>query len=84
MTLTTVLLLMQCIALGASAVLVGRPILWGLTLDGEQGARAVLSTLRSELEHDMALLGVPSLSGLNSDYVIPPRGGMLTLPAARL
>lgn len=74
----------KCLALGATAVLVGRPILWGLTLGGEEGAKAVLSTLRAELEHDMALLGVPSLAQLNEDYIIPPSGGVLALPAARL
>lgn len=74
----------QCLALGASAVLIGRPVLWGLTLGGEEGVRAVLSTMRAELELSMALLGVASVQGLNRDYLVPPMGGGLVLPAARM
>src|SRR4051795_12621809 len=48
------------LALGARAVLVGRPLLWGLAWDGEAGARWVLDTLRAELELDMMLLGIAS------------------------
>src|SRR4051795_408906 len=48
------------LALGARAVLVGRPTLWGLAWDGEAGARWVLDTLRAELELDMMLLGIAS------------------------
>ncbi|WP_327471976.1 alpha-hydroxy acid oxidase [Baekduia sp.] len=45
------------LALGARAVLVGRPLLWGLAFDGEAGARWVLDTLRAELELGLMLLG---------------------------
>ena len=45
------------LALGADAVLVGRPALWGLAVDGEQGARAVLELLRYEFKLALALLG---------------------------
>jgi isopentenyl diphosphate isomerase/L-lactate dehydrogenase-like FMN-dependent dehydrogenase len=48
------------LALGARAVLVGRPLLWGLAWDGEAGARWVLDTLRAELELDLMLLGAPT------------------------
>ncbi|KAL6782642.1 GYX1 [Auxenochlorella protothecoides x Auxenochlorella symbiontica] len=75
---------LKCLALGASAVLIGRPVLWGLTLGGEEGVRAVLSTMRAELELSMALLGVASVQGLNRDYLVPPMGGGLVLPAARM
>jgi 4-hydroxymandelate oxidase len=52
---------LKALALGVRAVLVGRPILWGLTADGEAGARRVLEVLRAELELAMALAGCPTV-----------------------
>jgi isopentenyl diphosphate isomerase/L-lactate dehydrogenase-like FMN-dependent dehydrogenase len=46
------------LALGADAVLVGRPALWGLALGGEEGVRRVLEALTAELELALALCGV--------------------------
>ena len=40
----------QALALGADAVLLGRPVLWGLTLGGQAGVEQVLRALQSELE----------------------------------
>jgi 4-hydroxymandelate oxidase len=48
---------LRALSLGARAVLVGRPILWGLAVAGEDGAHGVLETLREELDHAMALAG---------------------------
>jgi isopentenyl diphosphate isomerase/L-lactate dehydrogenase-like FMN-dependent dehydrogenase len=48
------------LALGARAVLVGRPALWGLTVGGEAGALRVLQLLQSELELALTLLGCPT------------------------
>jgi isopentenyl diphosphate isomerase/L-lactate dehydrogenase-like FMN-dependent dehydrogenase len=48
------------LALGARAVLLGRPMLWGLAVDGESGARHVLDLVRAELETTLALLGCTS------------------------
>jgi isopentenyl diphosphate isomerase/L-lactate dehydrogenase-like FMN-dependent dehydrogenase len=48
------------LALGARAVLVGRPALWGLTVAGEAGARHVLELLRAEVELGLTLLGTPT------------------------
>ncbi|KOV86792.1 hypothetical protein ADL03_08160 [Nocardia sp. NRRL S-836] len=45
------------LALGASAVGIGRPVLWGLAADGEAGVRRVLGVLRDEFEHVLALCG---------------------------
>jgi 4-hydroxymandelate oxidase len=61
---------MKAIALGAKAVLVGRPILWGLAHDGERGAHAVLETLARELDLAMALAGCPSLASITRDLVV--------------
>ena len=52
---------LKAIALGARAVLVGRPILWGLCVDGEKGAGRVLEILRRELDEAMLLCGCSRL-----------------------
>jgi isopentenyl diphosphate isomerase/L-lactate dehydrogenase-like FMN-dependent dehydrogenase len=57
------------LALGAEAVLVGRPALWGLAIDGEAGARRALAMLADELRLALALLGAPSPSALTADHV---------------
>ncbi|MEV6010469.1 alpha-hydroxy acid oxidase [Streptomyces sp. NPDC051976] len=54
------------LALGARAVLVGRPVLWGLACDGAKGAAAVLELLRSELLEAMVLSGRPTLADLDA------------------
>jgi 4-hydroxymandelate oxidase len=56
--------------LGASAVLVGRPILWGLACDGEAGVRQVLQTLRAELEEAMVLVGCSSVAELDRSLIM--------------
>lgn len=62
------------LALGADAVLVGRPALWGLAVDGEEGARAVLELLRAEFELALALLGCPTPADVKRSHV-QRRGG---------
>jgi isopentenyl diphosphate isomerase/L-lactate dehydrogenase-like FMN-dependent dehydrogenase len=57
------------LALGARAVLVGRPALWGLAHDGEAGARWVLDTLRAELELGLMLLGAASPAQVTRAHV---------------
>jgi isopentenyl diphosphate isomerase/L-lactate dehydrogenase-like FMN-dependent dehydrogenase len=57
------------LALGADAVLAGRPCLWGLAADGEAGARGVLEMLRDELELTLALCGCSSPAELNRVHV---------------
>ena len=63
---------MQAIALGADAVLLGRPVLWGLALEGQQGVEKVLETLRSEFELSMALCGAPSLAHITPSLLMGP------------
>jgi 4-hydroxymandelate oxidase len=62
---------LKAIALGARAVLVGRPILWGLTVNGEEGATAVLEILRRELDEAMLLCGCTTLSDIGR-WVLEP------------
>jgi isopentenyl diphosphate isomerase/L-lactate dehydrogenase-like FMN-dependent dehydrogenase len=57
------------LALGADAVLVGRPALWGLAWNGEVGARHALEMLIDELRLALALLGASDPSALSADHV---------------
>jgi 4-hydroxymandelate oxidase len=61
---------LMALALGATAVGIGRPILWGLTVDGEAGVGRVLDILVAELEHVLALSGVPRVAELTPDLVV--------------
>jgi 4-hydroxymandelate oxidase len=62
---------LKALALGARAVLVGRPYLWGLAVDGEAGVRRVLELLRDELLLAMILAGQPSVAGVSRSLVAP-------------
>jgi 4-hydroxymandelate oxidase len=55
---------LKALALGARAVLLGRPILWGLVASGQSGVARVLDLLTLELELARALVGAPSLDAL--------------------
>lgn len=61
----------KALCLGASAVLVGRPVVWGLTVAGSDGVQHVLEILRTELEIAMALLGAPRIRDLAPDLLWP-------------
>jgi 4-hydroxymandelate oxidase len=58
------------LALGATAVGIGRPVLWGLAVDGEAGVGRVLDLLTDELEHAMALAGAASLAALRPELIV--------------
>lgn len=60
---------LKAIALGARAVLLGRPVLWGLAAGGEAGVAKVLRLLRDELDLAMALAGAPSVREITRDLV---------------
>jgi 4-hydroxymandelate oxidase len=60
---------LKALALGARAVMVGRPLIWGLAIDGEAGARAVLNLLLAEFDVALALAGVPDASGLSPECI---------------
>jgi 4-hydroxymandelate oxidase len=61
---------LAALALGADAVLVGRPVLRGLMADGEAGVHAVLSTLLDELREALRLVGATSPRDLTPDLVV--------------
>ena len=61
--------ILKALALGARAVLVGRPILWGLAVSGAEGVSHVLEILRSELALAMVLAGRPTLDDVDRSLV---------------
>lgn len=62
---------LKAIALGARAVLVGRPVLWGLAVGGRAGVAAVLDHLRSEVLVSMQILGARSVEDVTPDRLLP-------------
>jgi isopentenyl diphosphate isomerase/L-lactate dehydrogenase-like FMN-dependent dehydrogenase len=60
---------LKAIALGARAVMVGRPVLWGLAVGGAAGAQRVLEILLDELGRGLALAGAPRAADLDRSYV---------------
>jgi 4-hydroxymandelate oxidase len=60
----------KALLLGARAVLIGRPYLWGLAVAGQDGVSHVLELLREEMHRAMALLGAPDISRLEGDQIV--------------
>ena len=58
------------LALGASATMIGRPILWGLAAAGSSGVQRVLDGYRNELAHAMGLAGVAGAGDFSHDLVV--------------
>ena len=62
---------LKALALGANAVMVGRPVVWGLAVGGADGVRAVLELLRDELDVALALAGVPRAAEVDGTSITP-------------
>jgi L-lactate dehydrogenase (cytochrome) len=62
---------LKALALGADAVCLGRPYVWGLGLGGQAGVEHVLRCLLADLELNMALSGATSLSELGPELLVP-------------
>ncbi|TQD82492.1 hypothetical protein C1H46_031928 [Malus baccata] len=60
----------KALALGASGVFIGRPVVFSLAADGEAGVRKVLQMLRDEFELTMALSGCRSLKEITRNHII--------------
>ena len=60
---------LKALALGATAVMVGRPIIWGLATGGADGVFGVLDSLREELVRAMILCQTPTVSDIASDLL---------------
>lgn len=63
--------ILKALALGAHAVLVGRPTVWGLAAGGEEGVLGVLRILRDELQNAMALSGCATVQDITPAHVAP-------------
>ena len=63
----------KAVALGAKAVMVGRPYIWALAAGGEQGVRQILEVYRQGIAGTLTLLGCPSVEDLNPSHLrLPP------------
>jgi L-lactate dehydrogenase (cytochrome) len=62
---------LKAIALGAKAVLVGRPYVWGLAIAGDDGVAHVLNLLRAEMCKTMQLMGCGSIADLDHNWLLP-------------
>jgi 4-hydroxymandelate oxidase len=65
--------ILTALALGASAVFLGRPTIWGLTCGGADGVAGVLTALTEELAHAMALCGLDDVRSVPRDTVTTAR-----------
>ncbi|XP_056162839.1 peroxisomal (S)-2-hydroxyacid oxidase GLO4-like isoform X1 [Syzygium oleosum] len=63
----------KALALGAQAVLIGRPVVYGLAAKGESGVRRVTEMLKDKLELTMALSGCPTIKDITRGHVITDR-----------
>jgi isopentenyl diphosphate isomerase/L-lactate dehydrogenase-like FMN-dependent dehydrogenase len=61
--------ILKALALGAAAVGIGRPYLWGLGAFGQRGVERVVELLRAELAADMGMAGVATLAQIDSSFV---------------
>jgi 4-hydroxymandelate oxidase len=61
--------ILKALALGAKAVMVGRPVMWGLAVNGEAGVRHVLHILRTEFDTAMALSGCTSVTDIQPHLI---------------
>ena len=67
----------KALALGARSVLIGRPLFWGLAVDGEAGLTSVLDMLRDELDATMGMCGRSTIDSIDPDTL----GGISPLQA---
>ena len=64
----------KALALGARAVMIARPLAWGLAVDGEDSVCHVLDLLRTDLLRDLMLCGCPSPAEVQRTLVVPVPG----------
>ena len=73
---------LKALALGARAVLIGRPLFWGLAADGEAGVRDVLEMLRDELDLAMGMCGRSTIESIDIGLLgtVSPLASVLEQP----
>jgi 4-hydroxymandelate oxidase len=62
---------LTALALGASAVLIGRPVLWALSTGGAAGVQSCLDFYRADLQRAMSLAGIRDVSDIGADLITP-------------
>ena len=60
---------LKALALGAKLVCIGRPVLWGLTLNGQKGVKLTLDMLQKELDLGMALSGCTDVNDIDRNLL---------------
>ena len=63
--------ILKALALGARAVMIGRPVLWGLTVNGQAGVANIFDIVRREYDIALALSGVTSSEAISSELLHP-------------
>lgn len=63
----------KAIALGAKMVFLGRPILWGLSISGQNGVEDILKIVHNEFDTALALAGTSTVYDITKEYVIHER-----------
>ena len=66
--------ILKALALGATAVAIGRPMLWGLAVEGQNGVRNIIEILRAELSNSMMLSGCASCSDVKPELIFAADG----------
>lgn len=61
---------LKALAIGADMVFIGRPIIWGLAVKGQEGVEEVLSLLKTELENAMMFSGTSTVNKITKDLVV--------------
>ena len=67
--------MIKALALGARAVLIGRPYVYGLAVDGARGVTQVLDLFAEDLRNTMQLLGCDSVTALDRSWLRDARPG---------
>ena len=62
---------MRALAMGASGVLLGRPLVWGLAANGHKGVAHVLTLVQEELRRAMALCGCKTVADISPALLAP-------------
>jgi 4-hydroxymandelate oxidase len=74
----------KALALGARAVLIGRPVFWGLAVEGETGVRMVLEMLRDELDATMGMCGRTTVASVDRECLVGVSPLLAVFPHAAL
>ena len=69
----------KALAIGAKAVGIGRPALWGLSCHGQKGVEKVIQCLKDELEITMKLMGTPTINDIRANMFKTGSGNILII-----